>query len=323
MIDKEEQQLIIDASVLYYLEGKTQSQIAKELYLSRPKVSRLLKKARELQIVDITINYQNDEFEQLQGEIRRAFGIPHVVISKTLSSTDDTSDEVGKAAAKEVASHLRDDMTLGISWGQHVRRAAKFMNRKHYNDLRIVELFGAVSYDLGDADMLSIGRSLSSKLDSKLYPLPSPIYINDDVARRAIMETPLIQSTLNMIKNCDLIITGIGSIDSKSMQTLWDNYVDSEMKNRVIKAGGIGFLMAHFFDRDGRFLDIDINDHIIGIDTETIKDKKILAIASGDEKVRAIYAALSGKLLDTIVSDEETLRKVLNHYKQVHSLTGG
>ena len=62
MLDKEEQQLIIDASVLYYLEGKTQNEIAKELYLSRPKVSRLLKKARDLQIVDITINYQNDEF---------------------------------------------------------------------------------------------------------------------------------------------------------------------------------------------------------------------------------------------------------------------
>ena len=319
MIDKEEHQLIIDASVLYYLEGKTQSEIAKELYLSRPKVSRLLKKARELQIVDITINYQNDEFEQLQGEIRRAFGIPHVVITKTLSHMDDTLDEFGKAASKELTSHLHDDMTLGISWGQHIRRAARFMNRKHYNDLKIVELFGAVSYDMGDADMLSIGRSLSDKLDGKLYPLPSPIYINDDSAREAIMKTPLIKSTLDMIENCDLILTGIGSIDSKSMQTLWDNYVDSEMKNRVIKEGGIGFIMAHFFDNSGKFLDIDINDHVIGITTETIKSKKIIGIASGEEKVRAIYAALSGKLLDTIVSDEETLRQVLNHYKHVHT----
>ncbi len=44
MLDKEEHQLIIDASVLYYMKGKTQSQIAKEIYISRPKVSRLLKK---------------------------------------------------------------------------------------------------------------------------------------------------------------------------------------------------------------------------------------------------------------------------------------
>lgn len=318
-MDKEEQQLIIDASVLYYLEGKTQSQIAKELYLSRPKVSRLLKKARELQIVDITINYQNDEFEQLQGEIRRAFGIPHVVIAKTLSNNSDTLDEVGKAAAKELETRIHDDMTLGISWGQHVRRTAKFMKRRPHNHLKIVELFGAVSYDLGDADMLSIGRSLSSKLSGKLYPLPSPIYINDDAAREAIRETPLIKKTLSMIEDCDVIVSGIGSIDSDSMQTLWDNYVDGEMKNRIIAGGGIGFILAHFFDRNGQFLNVDINNHVIGIETATIKKKKILAVASGEEKVRAIYAALEGGLIDTLISDEETLRTVMAHYNQRHN----
>lgn len=311
MLDKEEHQLIIDASVLYYLEGKTQSEIAKELYLSRPKVSRLLKKARELQIVDITINYQNDEFEQLQGEIRRAFGIPHVVITKTLSHLDDTLNEVGKAAAKELEILIQDDMTVGISWGQHIRRAAKFLKRRAHRDLRIVELFGAISYDMGDTDMLSIGRSISSKMDGKLYPLPSPIYINDPVARKAIIETPLIRSTLTMIEDCDLVISGIGSLDSSSMQTLWDNYVEVDMKDNIIASGGVGFILAHFFDKDGQFLEVEANDNVIGIRTELIKTKKIVAIASGDEKVRAIYAALKGKLLDTLISDEETLKKVM------------
>lgn len=311
MLDKEEHQLIIDASVLYYLEGKTQNEIAKELFLSRPKVSRLLKKARELQIVDITINYQNDEFEQLQGEIRRTFGIPHVVISKTLTHVDVTLDEVGKAAAKELEVQVHDDMTIGISWGQHVRLASKFLKRRVHQDLRIVELFGAISYDMGDTDMLSIGRSISSKLGGKLYPLPSPIYINDPIARQAIRETPLIQSTLSMIDNCDLVISGIGSIDSSSMQTLWDNYVDIDMKSQILADGGVGFILAHFFDRNGEFIKTDINDNVIGIRTESIMTKKIMAIASGDEKVRAIYAALKGQLLDTLISDEETLKKVM------------
>ena len=311
MLDKEEQQLIIDASVLYYLEGKTQSEIAKELYLSRPKVSRLLKKARELQIVDITINYQNDEFEQLQGEIRRAFGIPHVVITKTLSRRGDTLDEVGKAAAKELEILIHDDMTVGISWGQHVRKAARFLKKRDHNNLRIVELFGAISYDMGDADMLSIGRKISSKMGGRLYPLPSPIYINDPIARKAIIETPLIQSTLSIIEECDLVISGIGSIDSSSIQTLWDNYIEVDMKESIISSGGIGFILAHFFDEKGEFLKVEANDHVIGIRTEAIKTKKIIAIASGDEKVKAIYAALKGKLLDTLISDEETLKKVM------------
>ena len=312
MLDKEEHQLIIDASVLYYLEGQTQSQIAKELYLSRPKVSRLLKKARELQIVEITINYQNDEFERLQGEVRRKFNIPNVIIAKTLSNETDTLREVGKAAAKELGMYLHDNMTLGISWGKHVRITSTYLKKHAYSDMRIVELFGAITYDFNQVDMLSVGRSISSKLSGHLYPLPSPIYINDSIARKAIIETPLIRNTLTMINECDLILTGIGAIDSISMQTLWDSYVELDMKDQIIRNGGVGFILAHFFDRHGEFLDIDVNKTVIGIKTETIKEKKIFAIASGKEKARAILAALNGGLIKTLVSDEDTLRLVLD-----------
>lgn len=311
MLDKEEHQLIIDASVLYYLEGKTQSQIAKELYLSRPKVSRLLKKARELQIVDITINYQNDDIERLQGEVRRQFNVPNVIVSKTLTDESETLREVGKAAAKELAMYLHDDMTLGISWGKHVRMAASYLKEHDYHDMQIVELFGAISYDLNQNDLLSIGRTISTKLNGRLYPLPSPIYINDPAARKAIIETPLIQNTLSKINDCDLILSGIGAIDSESLQTLWDSYVESDMKDQIISNGGVGFLLAHFFNRNGEFLDINVNECVIGIKTETIQTKKIFAIASGKEKAKAIYAALKGGLINTIVSDEVTLQLVM------------
>lgn len=322
MMDMDEHQLMIDASVLYYLEGKTQSEIAKALYLSRPKVSRLLKKARDLQIVDITINYDSESMEQLQGEIRRMFNISRVVITKTLADKSETMREVGKAAAKELAMLLHDDMTLGISWGKHVRMCASYIKPHDYSDMRIVELFGAISYDMDQMDMLSIGRTISSKFGGKLYPLPSPIYIHDANARKALIASPIIKRTLDMIENCDLIVTGIGTIDrdTKTMQTLWDNYVEENMKDQVINYGGIGFLLAHFFDKSGKFLDIEANKCVIGIDTETIKNKKIFAIASGKYKAKAIYAALRGGLLNTLVSDEETLKLVLEYGKQAKEI---
>lgn len=325
MLSKEEYQLIVDASVLYYLEGKTQSEIAKELYLSRPKVSRLLKKARELKIVDITINYQNDEFAKLQSEVRRRFNIPHVVITKTLSTEDYTLNEVGKAAANELSMALEDGMSLGISWGKHVRTTAKHMKKQSYADMKVVELFGAISYNVDTNDMLSIGRSLSSKLKAKLFPLPSPIYINDPIARRAIVETPVIKNTLCMIENCDLIITGIGVVEEEkhtsdeALQTLWYHYVDPSIKERIIQEGGTGFILAHFFNKQGNFLDLDINNNVVGIETATIRQKKILAVASGKNKAKAILSALRGGYLHTLVSDEETLKYVMELYNELEA----
>lgn len=40
----------------YYLEGQKQSDIARELGVSRPLVSRMLSEARELGIVEITVH---------------------------------------------------------------------------------------------------------------------------------------------------------------------------------------------------------------------------------------------------------------------------
>lgn len=114
-----------------------------------------------------------------------------------------------------------------------------------------------------------------------------------------------------MIEECDVIVTGIGSLESSSLQTLWDNYVASDMKEQIVANDGIGFILAHFFNQEGEFLNIDVNDCVIGIRTETIKEKKIIAIASGTEKARAIIAALKGGLINTLVSDEETIRLIL------------
>jgi DNA-binding transcriptional regulator LsrR (DeoR family) len=248
----------------------------------------------------------------LQGEVRRKFNVPNVVIAKTLSDEGETLREVGKAAAKELAMYLHDDMTLGISWGRHVRMTSSYLKKHAYTDMRIVELFGAISYDLNQTDMLSIGRSISSKLNGKLYPLPAPIYINDPAARKAIIETPVIRNTLQMIDECDMILTGIGAIDSASLQTLWHNYVETDMKDQIIDNGGVGFILAHFFNCKGEFLDVPVNDCVIGIKTEAIKRKKIFAIAAGKEKAKAILGALKGGLITTIVSDEDTLKLVLD-----------
>lgn len=307
----EEQQLLIDVSVLYYLEGKTQSEIAKELFISRPKVSRLLKKARDLQVVDIRINYQDEEIDALQGQVRRTFMIKNVIAVRTLSDPKETIRQAGKAAAKELEMYFHDNMTIGISWGKSIRTTIGYLNYHNFENLEIVELFGAINYDTNSLNMLSIGNKLSEKLDGKFFPLPAPIYLSDAAARKAIMESPITKNTLDKIEECDLIITGIGAIGSRSSQTLWDNYVESDIKQQITDHGGVGFILAHFFDKQGKFLDIDANESVIGIHTGEIKKQNIFSIAPGIEKAEAIHAALKGGLLNTLVSDEKTLQKVL------------
>lgn len=310
-MEQDERQLLIEVSVMYYLEGKTQSEIAKELYLSRPKISRLLKKARELDVVDIKINYESDLISNLQNEIKRKFNLDNVVIVKTLSNYDDTLKEIGKASATVLIQEVKENMTVGISWGRSVRSAVHYLPQKQIKNVKIVELFGAVSYKMDDTDMLSIGNVFSSKINAKFFPLPAPIYIEDKLVKDALERNPLIQRSLNMIENCDVIITGLGSIDGDGKSRIWDAYVEDDARARIKSNGGVGFICAHFFDEKGDFLDLNINKNIIGIKTESIKKNNIILATGGKFKAKAILAVLKGGYINTIISDDKTLEYVL------------
>lgn len=54
-MDKLERELLIRVAKLYYFEGWTQSEIAKKVNKSRPIISKLLKQAKESNIVEIYI----------------------------------------------------------------------------------------------------------------------------------------------------------------------------------------------------------------------------------------------------------------------------
>ena len=56
-IDRDLEDLITRIGWLYYAENLTQHEIAERLYLSRPKVQRLLERAKDLEIVRFHIRH--------------------------------------------------------------------------------------------------------------------------------------------------------------------------------------------------------------------------------------------------------------------------
>lgn len=80
-------------------------------------------------------------------------------------------------------------------------------------NMNIVELFGAISYDVEQKYMMSVGKDVADKLNSSLFPLSVLIYIKGTLAGNVIVETPLIKRTLEKIEKCDFILTGIGVVE--------------------------------------------------------------------------------------------------------------
>lgn len=108
----------VEISKLYYLDGATQSQIAKQLNLSRPTVSRALQYARDTNIVKIQVTDPLQDIAGLRQQLMNKFKLKNVLIATpTREGQAALLAALGKATADYLPQVVTDNDVLGISWG--------------------------------------------------------------------------------------------------------------------------------------------------------------------------------------------------------------
>ena len=80
----------------------------------------------------------------------------------------------------------------------------------------------------------------------------------------------------------------------------------------LIKKGAVGYICGYFLDKNGNRLNDPINDKIVGISFEDLKNAPhVIVVAGGVDKTRAIYAALEGRIIDSLITDSRIAEKLL------------
>ena len=74
----------------------------------------------------------------------------------------------------------------------------------------------------------------------------------------------------------------------------------------------VGDLNLRYFDEYGQKFSCDLDDRVIGLDIDQMRSiSLVVGMAGGVAKFRAIQAALRGKLVDVLVTDHVTAKKLL------------
>ncbi len=80
-IGAEEFELLARIAHRYYIDGRTQEEVAREFGLSRPKAQRLLERARWTGVVDIHVEAPPWLHLELEAQVRERFGLAEVIVS--------------------------------------------------------------------------------------------------------------------------------------------------------------------------------------------------------------------------------------------------
>ena len=107
-------------------------------------------------------------------------------------------------------------------------------------------------------------------------------------------------------------IVGIGA-PVKSSNLVWAGSFGREAIESLSSTGAVGEICSVFYDINGHEVETPFSDRIISAGLEKMKGYEYnIGLAASREKVPAIMGALRGRLINVLITDEETAKILLN-----------
>jgi len=313
MNENEKLNLLASVATLYYEHNMTQSEIAERLFTSRSKISRLLKEAREKNVVTITINEPWERLFEIEKQFLDKFKLHDVRIINTKGCDYSTTlHKLGEIAAYYIDGIIDKNTILGISWGNTIYNTIQNIKSNKNIPLTVVQIMGAALKNNPQIDGIDLTKQFANAYGGTYHYLYAPLFVKDKDMREKLMKDPYISDTLALAKRSTLILTSIGSINSTISNSAWNAYIDSYTQFELQSNGVIGHIGGHFYDINGKQADVELNKNIIGIELEDfLKVPNVICVAGSEEKAKALLGAIRGGYIKTLITDNTAALKIL------------
>ena len=314
--------LLVTVASLYYELNQNQQQIADRLEVSRSSVSRMIKEARDLGIVEIRIHKPANRDFLLEQALIERFGLQDAYV---LATGADLRDEealygVGRLAAgylQRVIGGMAAHTCIGTAWGTGAYAAVSALPEDRSRRIDVVQILGSVSVpSAGSVDPLvdgpDLARLLAAKLGGRHYDLHAPVLVEQPALRAMLINEPSVREALQRGRSVALAITGIGTMVEEASSFLRAGHLTAAQLADLREQGIVGETCGRFFDACGRYAGYAINERVIGIALDDLRRiPRVIAVARGLPKARSILAALRGGYLTVLATDDITARAVM------------
>lgn len=296
---------------MYYLDDATQADIAQQLGFSRPKVARILRKAREAGIVQITIRTHPSLNVRLESEFAESFDLEHVILVGDQPDPDQRRHLVARAVADFLTRTLSDGSVVAVGMGRNVSAIPEQLVNTPARASTFVSAIGG-SPEVGTGvNPNDIGRRLAERFHGHAESLYAPAYADSTESRLAFLRHSAVSQTLLRAASADLILVGVGDARDDSAVVQMGCFSTKEMA-RMRKAGAVGDILGFFFDIDGQPVADSVENRVVGLTAEDLRSGgTVLAMASESGKARAVLGALRTGIPKILVTTVGMAQEVL------------
>jgi DNA-binding transcriptional regulator LsrR (DeoR family) len=295
---------LIKAARMYFLDGRSQDDVARALGTSRSNVSRMLTAARAQGIVEIRVHDQTSREKDLEQALQERFELSHVRVAAFRPGVDALA-AAGDLAARWLDESLRDGHVLGLSWGTSLQAMVESFSVDQPRSVEVVPLVGGLS----TADSLVAGqelvRELAGRLGATYRYLHAPALLRSETARDALLAEPAVADVLQRAQTADIAMVGIGTVGAGSSREMLDGLGLSASERKSFFAGGpVGDTCCRFFDAAGRAIRGVVHDRVLAVELDDLRRiPTVIGVATGVEKAPGVLGALRGELVDGLITD--------------------
>lgn len=302
--------LLSEVARLYYEQNYTQNEVADRLFISRSSVSRLLKQAREVGVVEITIRYPYDRMRLLEQELINKFALEEIRIADSTNRSVDTElNAVTKLGALYLNSILNNNLVLGVTWGKTLHGVVRELRPSGYlPDLRVVQMAGAVGTDNPITDGPALVSQIANSYACNYQQIMVPFSVENSQIKESLMRMPQVIEGIAQAENVDIMCTSIGrDVDMKRF--LRDDEFELIRQNHVV-----GHIAGRMFDAQGELVNIpEIEDRLITVGEKVFKNVRYrIAVVADPLKAAATLGALRGGLINALITNTKTATKIIN-----------
>ncbi|HFG2016867.1 sugar-binding transcriptional regulator [Vibrio cholerae] len=320
-ISVESTDLLTEIAVSYYQDGATQEEISKKYTISRAKVGRLLKQARDEGIVEITVKYHPVFSAKIEQRLIERFGVRRALIALDQPNDEAQRQQVAGLVSNYLTSTLKNGMVVTVGQGRNVSAVAHHVGVITPRDCKFVCSIGGIHPRGGMFNADHICRQLAKKYGGSSETLYAPAYAENPEQKRVFMQNSTVKQTLDLARKADIALVGIGDMSENSYMVDLGWFTPEEVVQSRLNQGVVGDFAGHdFFDVHGRIANTVMNDRVIGLGIDEFRPiAEVIAIAAENSKPLALLGALRTGAIDVIATSVSNALTVLNLDEQMQT----
>lgn len=310
-VEKNKDRLCIDVAKLYYQSEFSQQQIAQQMGISRPSVSRLLQYAKEQGYVNIQIIDPVENMEELERRLAQKYGMQEVRVAySTLNDPGEIKKYIGSKAAEYLNEISRDGDIIGVSWGTTMYNVACRLKSRPLQGAQIVQLKGGVTDGKSTTYADEILEKFAKAFSTIARYLPLPVIFGTKEVKEMVDQDRHIKRILELGRQANIAVFTVGTVKEDALLFRL-GYIEAADKVKLQQIA-VGDICSRFFDRAGEICNAEIDDRTVGIKLAELRDKeRSILVAGGERKVEAIRAALVGQYANVLITDQYTAKALL------------